>query len=60
VFETLLYILIVGFTFSWEECMLKVFENKVLRKIFGSEVKEVTGDWETALCVAPGFVLFTK
>jgi hypothetical protein len=38
----------VGFTFSWEEYMFKVFENKVLRKIFGSEVKEVTGDGETA------------
>jgi hypothetical protein len=36
----------VGFTFYWEEYMLKVFENRVLRKIFGSEVKEVTGDRE--------------
>jgi hypothetical protein len=34
----------VGFTFYWEEYMLKVFENKLLRKIFGPEVKEVTGD----------------
>jgi hypothetical protein len=32
----------VGFTFYWEEYML--FENKMLRKIFGSEVKEVAGD----------------
>jgi len=34
----------VGFTFYWEEYMLKLFENKVLRKIFVSEVKEVAGD----------------
>jgi hypothetical protein len=34
----------VGFTFYREEYTLKVFENKVLRKIFVSEVKEVAGD----------------
>jgi hypothetical protein len=34
----------VGFTFYWEDCMLNILENKVQRKIFGSEVKEVTGD----------------
>jgi len=29
----------------WEEMKLRVFENKVLRRIFGSRRDEVTGDW---------------
>jgi hypothetical protein len=28
-----------------EECRLKVFENKVLRRIFASKRDEVTGEW---------------
>jgi hypothetical protein len=28
-----------------EECRLRVLENRVLRKIFGPERKEVTGMW---------------
>jgi hypothetical protein len=28
-----------------EERRLRVFENRVLRKIFGSEGDEVTGEW---------------
>ena len=28
-----------------EECRLRVFVNKVLRGIFGSERDEVTGEW---------------
>jgi hypothetical protein len=28
-----------------EECRLRVFENKVLRKIFGPKRDEVTGEW---------------
>jgi hypothetical protein len=28
-----------------EECRLKVFENKVLRRIFGPKRDEVTGEW---------------
>jgi len=28
-----------------EECRLKVFENKVLRRIFGNKRDEVTEDW---------------
>jgi hypothetical protein len=28
-----------------EECRLTVFENKVLRRIFGPKRDEVTGDW---------------
>jgi hypothetical protein len=31
---------------TWrEECRLKVFENRVLRKIFGPKRDEVTGEW---------------
>jgi hypothetical protein len=28
-----------------EECRLRVFENRVLRRVFGSKRDEVTGDW---------------
>jgi hypothetical protein len=29
----------------WEECRLRVFENKVLRRIFVPKRDEVTGEW---------------
>jgi hypothetical protein len=32
-----------------EEPTLRVFENRVLRRIFGTERDEVTGEW-TELC----------
>jgi hypothetical protein len=28
-----------------EECRLRVFENRVLRRIFGPKMDEVTGEW---------------
>jgi len=28
-----------------EECRLRVFENQVLRRIFGARRDEVTGEW---------------
>ena len=28
-----------------EECRLRAFENRVLRRIFGSKRDEVTGEW---------------
>jgi hypothetical protein len=28
-----------------EECRLRVFKNRVLRRIFGSKRDEVTGEW---------------
>jgi hypothetical protein len=30
-----------------EERRLKVFENRVLRRIFGRKMDEVTGEWRT-------------
>jgi hypothetical protein len=30
-----------------EERRLRVFENTVLRKIFGPKMEEVTGDWKS-------------
>jgi hypothetical protein len=44
-----------------EECRLRVFENRVLRRIFGRKRDEVTGEWrrlhnEELLCS----VLLTK
>jgi hypothetical protein len=29
----------------WDECRLRVFENRVLRRNFGSKRDEVTGEW---------------
>jgi hypothetical protein len=31
----------------WEECRLRVFENRVLRRIFGPKKHEVTGEWRS-------------
>ena len=28
-----------------EECRLRVFENRILRRIFGPKRDEVTGEW---------------
>jgi len=28
-----------------EECRLRVFENRVLKRIFGTKREEVTGEW---------------
>jgi hypothetical protein len=28
-----------------QECRLRVFENRVLRRIFGPKMDEVTGEW---------------
>jgi hypothetical protein len=33
-----------------EECRLRVFENKVLRRIFGPKRDKVTGEWSFMLC----------
>jgi hypothetical protein len=29
----------------WEECRLRVFKSRVLKKIFGPKRDEVTGEW---------------
>jgi hypothetical protein len=33
------------FSILGEECRLRVFENRVLRRIFGPKRDEVTGEW---------------
>jgi hypothetical protein len=45
------------------ECRLKVFKNRMLRRIFGSKRDEVTGKWRRllnkelyALCFSPHFI----
>jgi hypothetical protein len=50
-----------------EECRLRVFENKVLRRIFGSKRDEVTGEWRRlhnkelyALYLSPNFIRMIK
>ena len=45
----LLHVVLYGFeTWSFtlrEECRLRVFENRVLRRVFGPKGQEVTGEW---------------
>jgi hypothetical protein len=44
-----------------EEHRLRVFENKVLRRIFGPKRDEVAGEWrKVAQCGALYFVLLSK
>ena len=44
-----------------EECRLRVFENRVLRKIFGPKKDEVTGEWRSyMLCTIPDDILVIK
>jgi hypothetical protein len=40
-----------------EEHRLRVFENRVLRKIFGPKRDEVTGEWSN--CIKMSFVICT-
>jgi hypothetical protein len=40
-----------------EECRLRVFENRVLRRIFGPKRDEVTGGGED--CITKSFMLCT-
>jgi hypothetical protein len=44
-YYVLLQFIIVLCFFLSEECRLRVFENKVLRRIFGPKRDEVTGEW---------------
>jgi hypothetical protein len=50
-----------------EECRLRVFENRVLRMIFGPKRDEVTGEWRRlhkeelyALCSSPDIIRVIK
>jgi hypothetical protein len=50
-----------------EECRQRVFENRVLRRIFGPKRDEVTGEWRRlhikelyALCSSPNIILVIK
>jgi hypothetical protein len=50
-----------------EECRLRVFENRVLRRIFGPKRDEVTGEWRRlhnkelyALYFSPNIIQVTK
>jgi hypothetical protein len=51
----------------WEEHRLRVFENKVLRRIFGPKRDEVTGEWRKLhdeelrdLYSSPRIIVITK
>jgi hypothetical protein len=37
---------------------LKVFENRVLRRMFGTERDEVTGEWRSLMICTPHQILF--
>jgi hypothetical protein len=40
-----------------EEHGMRIFENKVLRRIFGTKREEVIGDWEN--CILRSFIICT-
>jgi hypothetical protein len=40
-----------------EEHMLRVFDDKVLRRIFGPKRQEETGGWEN--CTVKSFIIYT-
>jgi hypothetical protein len=45
-FYLFIYLFTVSITLSLrEKCRLRVFENRVLRKIFGAKRDKVTGEW---------------
>jgi len=51
----------------WEECRLRVFENRVLRRVFGTKKDEVTKEWRKLhnkelndLFCSPNIVRVTK
>jgi hypothetical protein len=54
-------------TTSREECRLRVFENRVLMRIFGPKKDEVKGEWRRlhnkvryALCSSPNIIRVIK
>jgi len=66
----------LSFCFLWvlslvcqlrEECKLRVFENRVLRRIFGPKRDDVTGEWKRLhnkelndLCSSPNIIWVIK
>jgi hypothetical protein len=53
--------------FKFSECRLRVFENRVLRRIFGPKRDDVTGEWRRlhnkelyALYSSPNIILVMK
>jgi hypothetical protein len=50
IYRTTILLVVLNGCESWlltlrEECRLRVFENKVLRRIFGPKMDEVKGEW---------------
>ena len=49
-YRTIIFLVVLYGCETWslilrEKCRLRVFENRVLRRIFGSKRDEVTGEW---------------
>jgi hypothetical protein len=62
IFKTIIWPVILCGCETWsltvkEEHRLRVFENRVLRRMFGLERDEVTGEWKN--CITRSFVIFT-
>jgi hypothetical protein len=50
IYRTIIFLFILYGCETWsltlrEECRLRVFENRVLRRVFGPKRDEVTGEW---------------
>jgi hypothetical protein len=47
IYRTIIFpVVLYGYeTWSLEEIRIRVFEDRVLRRIFGTKTEEVTGEW---------------
>jgi hypothetical protein len=62
IYKTIIFLMVLYGCETWsltvrEEHRLRVFGNRVLRRIFGQNRDEVTGGWNT--CIITSFITFT-
>jgi hypothetical protein len=67
IYKTIIFPVVLYGCETWEEHRLRVFENKVLRRIFGPKRDEVTGEWRKLhnvelhdLCSSPSIIRIIK
>ena len=67
IYRNIILPVLIGCETLREKCRLRVFENRVLRKIFGHKSEEITGEWRRlhnkelyALYSSPNIILVIK